>query len=211
MAKSGTGKSQRKQKQSRSDIAVQNTGKPDAETPVKRTKKRSKASGKKKKTNQEGKNAHSPDATQPKTPTSVGSGVRFLNSTKLEQYSEAAEKKFVSKPCAGKDLKERNARAMVEVNSNLIHLEIRNGMWPWVSDVSLADDGSIYFYRNQVNHNAISPNLSNEITNNFLGNPICTDLKGKVHEQDIGNDMICFLTYNDKVSVKTALKNFHNL
>ena len=206
MAKSGTGKSQRERKQSRANIAVQNTGKPDAETPVKRTKKR-----KKKKTYQEEKSAHSPDNAHPKTPTSVGSGVRFLNSTKLEQYSEGVEKKFATKPCVGNELKERNARAMVEVNSNLIHLEIRNGMWPWVSDVSLADDGSIYFYRNQVNHNAISPNLSNKITNNFLGNPICTDLKGKVHEQDIGNDMICFLTYYNKVSIKTSLKNFHNL
>ena len=129
----------------------------------------------------------------------------------MEQFSEAAEKKFATKPCVGNELKERNARAMVEDNSNLIHLEVRNGMWPWISDVSLDDDGNIYFYRNQVNHNAISPNLSNEITNNFLGNPIRADLKGKVHGQDIRTDMICFLTYNNKVSVNTALENFHNL
>ena len=80
-----------------------------------------------------------------------------------------------------------------------------------MSVVSLADDDNIYFYRNQVNHNAISSNLSNEITNNFLGNPIRADLKGKVHGKDIGTDMICFLKYNNKVSVKTALENFHNL
>ena len=50
--------------------------------------------------------------------------------------------------------------------------------------------------------------LSNEITNNFLGNPIPADLKGKVHAKDMGTDMICFLTYNNKVSVNTVLKIF---
>jgi hypothetical protein len=97
---------------------------------------------------------------------------------------------------------------MVEDNSNLMHVEVRNGMWPFVSDVILADDGNIKFHRNKINHNAISQNLSNEITNKYLGNPIRDDLKGKVHAKYMGTDMICFLTYNDKVSVNTVLKIF---
>jgi len=52
-----------------------------------------------------------------------------------------------------------------------------------------------------MNHNSISPTLSDEITNNFLGNPIGTGLTGKVHAKDMGTDMTCFLTYNDKVSM----------
>ena len=52
-----------------------------------------------------------------------------------------------------------------------------------------------------MNHNSISPTLSNEITNNFLSNPIGTDLRGKVHAKDMGTDMTYFLTYNDKVSM----------
>ncbi|MCP4748932.1 MAG: hypothetical protein GY874_22795, partial [Desulfobacteraceae bacterium] len=121
---------------------------------------------------------------------------------------EAAKKKLASKPCVGNELKEREARAMVEDNSNLMHVKFHNGMWPFVSDVSLADDGNIKFHRNKINHNAISQNSSNGITNNYLGNPIRADLKGNVHAKDMGTDMICFLTYNNKVAVNTVLEIF---
>ena len=61
-----------------------------------------------------------------------------------------------------------------------------------------------------MNHNSITSDLSNKMTNNFLGNPIGADLSGKVHAKDMGTDMLCFLTYNDKVSnnamSKTLLK-----
>ena len=62
-----------------------------------------------------------------------------------------------------------------------------------------------------MNHNAISSNLSNKITNNFLDNPIRADLKGKVHSNDMGSDMTCFLTYNKDVRVNTVLENLYNL
>ena len=62
-----------------------------------------------------------------------------------------------------------------------------------------------------MNHNSITSDLANEITNNFLNNPIGADLRGKVHAKDMGSDMICFFTYNNKVSVNTKLENFYNL
>ena len=100
---------------------------------------------------------------------------------------------------------------MVKANSKLMHVKVCNGMWPFVSDVSLSEHSNISFYRTKMNHNGISSNLTNEITNNYLGNPIRADLKGKVHAKDMGSDMTCFLTYNNKVSVNTILKHFYNL
>ncbi len=137
--------------------------------------------------------------------------MKFLPNERLKKYSQDAEKKLASQSCAVYEIREREARGIVEANSKLTRVKGRNGMWPFVSDVSLSEDGNILFYRNQVNHNAISPNLTNEITNNFLGNPIRADLKGKVHAKDMEYDMTCFLSYNNKVSVKTILKNVHNL
>lgn len=101
---------------------------------------------------------------------------------------------------------------MVKKHSNETHLEVSNGMLPWMSELGLSDDNkTIFLYRNKMNHNTISPNLSNEITNNFLDNPIRADLKGKVHSKDMGSDMTCILTYNTKVSVNAILETFYNL
>ena len=41
---------------------------------------------------------------------------------------------------------------------------------------------------------------ANEITNNFLGNPITADLTGKTHDKDMGHDIECLLVYKDKVN-----------
>ena len=190
-------------KRTHDNIALANAGATAEATPVQSARK-----SPKKKKRQGGKATPPTGNAKAKTPTSVGSDVKFLPNARLEKYRQAAEKKLASKPCVGNELKERKARTMVEENSNLMHMEVRNGMWPWLSDVSLADDGNIYFYRNQMNHNAISPDLSNEIANNFLGNPLRADLKGKVHAQDMGTDMACFLTHNSKVSVKRNARNF---
>ena len=147
---------------------------------------------------------------QVKTPTSVASGVNFLPDDQLEQFSEDAKKKLADKKCVGNELKERNARQMVEDFSASTQVQVRNGIWPWISDVSIDADDNIVFHRNKMNHNATSPALSNEITNNFLGNPIGTDLKGKVHKSNMGADMTCFLTYNNKVCVLTMHASFHS-
>ena len=54
--------------------------------------------------------------------------------------------------------------------------------------------------RNQVNHNSVSQNLANEITNNFLGNPITADLSGKTDAKDMEHDIECLLAWNNKVN-----------
>ena len=192
-------------------IALDRAGNRATATPVQNTDKKSpsqKSTSKKKKKKEGEINTPFTDQTQTKTPTSVGSGVKFLPNASLEKFSEAAEKKLANKPCVGNELEERQARSMVEENSNLMHLKVRKGMLPWLSEVSLGDDGNINFHRCQMNHNAISQDLSNEITNNFLDNPIRADLKGKVHGKNMGTDMLCFLTYNTKVSANTMLEIF---
>ena len=81
-------------------------------------------------------------------------------------------------------------------------LDVHNSMWPWTSEIMLSEDNKrIHLLRNQVNHNTISNSLSKKITNNFLGNPIGADLNGKIHDQNMGADMKCILTYNTMVSV----------
>ena len=148
----------------------------------------------------------------PRTPPSIGSHMSFPTKKKLEHYSQSAAKNLREKKIVGYELKERTARKMVKNHSNETHLEVSNGMLPWMSELGLSDDNkTIFLYRNKMNHNTISPNLSNEITNNFLDNPIRADLKGKVHSKDMGSDMTCILTYNTKVSVNTILETFYNL
>ena len=182
--------------------------------PSKKTKKTAMAQGdssKNKKENQRAKDIPPTGNAKVKTPTSVGSDMKFLPNERLEKYSQDTVKKLASQPCAGYEIKEREAREMVEANFNLMRMKVCNGMWPFLSDVSLSEDGNIPFYRIQINHNAISSNLTNEITNNYLRNPMRADFKGKVHAKDMESNMTCFLTYNNKVSVKTILKNFYNL
>ena len=96
---------------------------------------------------------------------------------------------------------ETTALATIEANSTATSLEVNNSMWPYVSECSLSDDEEeIFFYRNQVNHNAVGPAIANEITNNFLNNPINADLSGKMHPRNMGGDMNCLLAWNDKVN-----------
>ena len=52
-----------------------------------------------------------------------------------------------------------------------------------------------------MNHNTVSTSLSNEIRDNFLGNPIGADLNGKINDLNMGADMKCILAYNTMVSV----------
>ena len=79
-------------------------------------------------------------------------------------------------------------------------------MWPWVSEVEYSEDeDKIHLLRNEVNHNTVLPSLSNEITNNFLGNPLRADLTGKIHECIMGNDMKFILTCNTVASMPLLL------
>ena len=89
---------------------------------------------------------------------------------------------------------------------------VSNSMWPFVSKVTLSNDGNaVHLMRNEVNHNTISPSLSNEITNNFLGNPIGANRGDKLHDPTMGTDMKCILTYNAKVSLFGKKLHFVNI
>ena len=95
------------------------------------------------------------------------------------------------------------ALEIISKHSSQIEVNVNNSMWPFVSECNiteLKDEEAITFTRNQVNHNHVNPNLANEITNNFLGNPINADLSGKTHKKSMGNDMKCLLTCNQLVN-----------
>lgn len=47
-------------------------------------------------------------------------------------------------------------------------------------------------------------NLTYEISNNMLGNPVGADLSGKVHDRDMGTDIKCILAFNERVSAPHA-------
>ena len=99
------------------------------------------------------------------------------------------------------------ARRLFRENSAELKVDINNSMWPFVSECHLEKvDGKemAIFMRNQVNHNTITQKMANEITNNFLDNPLCVDAREQIYSQDLGNDMECLLAWNDKVN---ALEN----
>ena len=132
------------------------------------------------------------------TPSSVASNVNFMTPQKYETL--LGVKKQENKLTEVEEI-ETTALATIEANSTATSLEVNNSMWPYVSECSLSDDEEeIFFYRNQVNHNAVGPAIANEITNNFLNNPINADLSGKMHLRNMGGDMNCLLTWNDKVN-----------
>ena len=79
-------------------------------------------------------------------------------------------------------------------------------MWAWLSEMMYSEKTEkIHLLRTQANHNTVSPSLSNEITNNLLGNIVGADLSSKIHDRGMGNDMKCILTYNTNVSVPLFL------
>merc|ERR1712155_43635 len=95
------------------------------------------------------------------------------------------------------------ALEVISEHSSQIEVSVHNSMWPFVSECNITeheDEEVITFTRNQVNHNHVNPNLANEITNNFLGNPINADLSGKTDKKSMGNDMKCLLTCNQLVN-----------
>lgn len=104
---------------------------------------------------------------------------------------------------------EKKAIATINVNSSCVTIEVKNDMWAFASDCKcMDDDEEIFVMRNQVNHNSVGPAIANEITNNFLNNPINADLTGKVHKPDMGGDMYCLLTWNKKVNDCSEILHF---
>ena len=72
-------------------------------------------------------------------------------------------------------------------------------MWPFLTEVSLNDAEEIVLYRTPANHNLLSPQLAREITNNIYKNVMDADLTDKQHDETMGKDMHCILTYSAKV------------
>ena len=138
---------------------------------------------------------------RPPTPKSLVASTR---KQELEQYSvEAKQSKEQFKP-GNEEKKGMEAKRMIAEKTKQFPLKVSNSMWPFVSELKLVKDGEttrIHLMRNEVNHNTISPSLSNEITNNFLGNPIGANRGNKIHDRTMGTDMKCILTYNAKVSL----------
>ena len=83
-------------------------------------------------------------------------------------------------------------------NSQSCPLMIHNGMWPWLTDTAIKD-GKILCHRIPANHNHLIPQLTNEIKNNILKNPMQVDVKERFHAENMSHDMHCLLTYNNKV------------
>jgi hypothetical protein len=199
------GSAKKRKKRPHDGAALRTSRSTEDATPVRQardTATAKSASGKKEKKRKGSETTPPTGNAKARTPPSIGSSMKFPSNRELEQCSqEAGLKKRANNKIVGYELKEREARQMVETNSNETRLEVSNGMWPWTSELGLSKDKeTIFLFRNKLNHNTISPKLSNEITNNFLDNPIRADLKGKVYSKDMGSDMTCILTYNTKVS-----------
>ena len=116
---------------------------------------------------------------------------------------EAKQSKEQFQP-GNEEKKGMEAKRMIAEKTKRLPLRVSNSMWPFVSELTLTKDGTttrIHLMRNEVNHNTISPSLSNEITNNFLGNPIGANRGDKLHDRTMGTDMKCILTYNANVSL----------
>ena len=130
----------------------------------------------------------------------------------LDEWSKKAKLSYDQIMPGSKEQKERDAMEIVTNKCKSFILRLSNLMWPFVTKVELSKDtGKIHLRRNQVNHNTVSPSLSNEITNNFLGNPLGADLTGKIHGRNMGNDTKCILTYNTKASLSLLLWFFYIL
>ena len=170
---------------------------------AKKSKKR-KSHRKKKGNDREQKGYKTPDKTSRGRPPTPKSLVASTRKQELEQYSvEAKQSKEQFKP-GNEEKKGMEAKRMIAEKTKRFPLKVSNSMWPFVSELTLVKEGEttrIHLMRNEVNHNTISPSLSNEITNNFLGNPIGANRGNKIHDRTMGTDMKCILTYNAKVSL----------
>ena len=143
------------------------------------------------------KGSPSPGDKNSSTPSSVALNVRFLTPERHNKLKNV--KKHENKLT---EIEEIETKAMATINHNLscVIIQVSNDMWTFASDCECADDEEeIFFMRNQVNHNSVGPAIANEITNNFLNNPINADLTGRVYNRDMGGDVNCLLSRNKKV------------
>lgn len=132
------------------------------------------------------------------TPSSVAKNIKFITNAKTKQIMGTKIRKV---DLTEYERKETDALNTINSSTTLTTVKVHNSMWPFCCEC-YAEDDTIFFMRNQANHNHINPKLANEITNNLLGNPIAADRSGSVHEQNLGDDMLLLLTYNNKVTTR---------
>ena len=61
-----------------------------------------------------------------------------------------------------------NALELYTASKNTDTLKVFNGIWPFLTEVSLKDTGEIVLHRTPANHNLLSPQLAREITKKHL-------------------------------------------
>ena len=142
---------------------------------------------------------------QKETPLSSGKKKpRTIDLTKSEQLGASVREKIERELRFDKEMDPRtNATRLYKASTRKDTLNVHNGIWPYLAEVSLNNDGEIVLHRTPVNHNLLSPQLAREITNNIYKNPMQTDLTNKTHTESMGKDMHCVLTYNEKVRLRT--------
>ena len=148
----------------------------------------------------------SADGEHVSTPSSVASNIKFLSASKQNKLKKMKKKE---NKLTETEQTEMEAIATIDANSMVVGLDVRRDMWPFTADVDCVEgQDEIFILRNQANHNSVGPSAANEITNNFLDNPINANLTGKVYPRNMGDDMKCLLTWNEKVN---ASKTFYIL
>ena len=84
-----------------------------------------------------------------------------------------------------------NASRLYKESTHKDTLNLHNGIWPFLTEVSVNKDGEVVLHRTPVNHNLLSPQLALEIVNNIYKNAMKTDLTSKTHDESMGKDMHC--------------------
>ena len=161
--------------------------------------KKQKPSGRKTPTKKQQKRSPSSAGINAGTPSSVASGIQFFTP---EKQKELKEVKMQEQKLTEVEEIETKALAIINSNTKSTRLDVHRSMWAFAAECECrGDEEEIFFQRCQVNHNCVAPPIANEITNNFLGNPINADQTGKVYECSMGGDMHCLFTCNDEVNV----------
>ena len=143
------------------------------------------------------------------TPLSSGKKKpRTIDLTTSDQLGASAKEKLKRELKYDTDMDPRtNALALYEATTNNDTLDIATALIPWLTEVSENKTGEIVIHRTPANHNLLSPRLSLEITNNIYKNAMKTDLTNNKHNESMGKDIHCLLTYNEKVRLATCAQN----
>ena len=140
-------------------------------------------------------------STTTDTPPSVHSKkIKYDGTTEVHRLAQEATTKFSQRIQSNIDTEdEERDYHTFQSSSRSCTLDVHNGMWAWLTDVSLKN-GKIICHRIPANHNHLIPKLGNEITNNILKNPMQVDVEETFHPENMSNDMHCLLTYNKQVN-----------